>query len=199
MQPQHHSAIWMEMLGRAPATDRNQTLGERYLEEILAMVSHPPLRHYLQGLWNEPRVLARVISDANEPSSAALLWQAVRLVRNNPAVQPAERDLGIVVTVLTGMRTLVYPPLIPESSVSQKDEVLVRQALINCAFESIRTLAMRDRGSHWVVQQAIRFHTSKQAIALAADELKLHSRLMTIGLLAWSNCHAKQAIRDARP
>lgn len=108
MQPIQQSAIWMQILGQKLAADRPQTQGEIHLEAILATVNHRPLRHYVQGLWNKPNVLARITSGPHELSLAAQLWLAVRLVRDNPTVQPGERDLSVVVTVLMGMRTLVY-------------------------------------------------------------------------------------------
>lgn len=199
MQPNHQSAIWMQILGQKLAADRPQTQGEVHLEAILATVNHRPLRHYVQGLWNRPSVLARITSGANELSLAAQLWLAVRLVRDNPTVQPGERDLAVVVTVLMGMRTLVYPSCMPKSPLPQKEKVLVRQALTQCAFASIRTLGIQDRRCQRAVQLSILFQTRKQDVAMSAEELELHSRLMTICFLAWMNCHAKQAIQNVRP
>jgi hypothetical protein len=114
MQPQPHYQSQRNSIPRRmhpspePINVRCDPDAEQYLEQILFAVHQPHLRHYVEGLWLQPMVRARITSLVAGSLPAAQLWRAVCRVKDNPWAQVDVCDLAIAVTVMTGLRTLVY-------------------------------------------------------------------------------------------
>lgn len=175
--------------------------GAPYLEHILRAVQQPHLRHYVEGLWLQPLVRVRITSPVAGQVPAASIWRAVCRVKDNPWAQADVHDLAIAVTVMTGLRTLLYGGTESQldSSDKESDRARLQKVLVHSSTASLLALCVVDPRNHGLLMQTLAFQNTRKSVQLSGAQAEFQARLQTLVLLAWAHCDAEQDDWEARP
>lgn len=207
MQPQSHYQSQRNSIPGTmyplsePISERCDPDAEQYLDHILFAVHQPHLRHYVEGLWLQPMVRARITASVSGHLTAAQLWRAVCRVKDNPWAQADVHDLAIAVTVMHGLRTLVYDAAEPGPGpfAREADRTPLQKVLVHSSTASLVAPSFVDPRNHGLLMQAMAFQSKRKPVRLTEVQAEFQARLQTLVLLAWAHCDAELESWEARP